>query len=205
MNHIKTLLLSLLLTLFAFTGKAQPHALLQDFSGFQQDDQLVLRWTFRSGSLCEGTRVERSDDGLIFNQIGEIPGICGNPETAFSYTFIDSFPKHNAINHYRLELGNYGFTSTIAVEFLNTGENGFIVLSSGSGQTDILFQNKPGRKGKAIIYSSVGKRITETEIIGKRISLAPGRFAAGVYLLMLIFDDNTSLSGNFVIAYGSNQ
>ena len=195
----------MLLALFALSGKAQPHALLQEFSGFQQDDRLVLRWTFRSGSLCEGTRIERSDNGLMFNQIGEIPGICGNPETSFTYTFIDSFPKPNAINHYRLELGNYGFTSTIAVEFLNTGENGFVVLSSGSGQTDILFQNKPGRKGKAIIYSSVGKRATEMDFQGKRISLSPGRFAAGVYLLVLIFDDNTSLSGNFVIANGSSQ
>jgi len=182
-----------------FSIHAQPHALLQDFSGYQQDNELLLRWTFRSGSLCEGTRIERSTDGLTFTEIGEIPGVCGNPGAAFTYTFIDSLPKTNAVNFYRLELGNYGFTSTIPVEFLKTNENGFVVLTTYTGQTDVLFPNTPGRKGKAIIYSSEGKRITEMDISGKRLSLPHGRFPTGIYLLMLAFNDNTSVSGNFII------
>ncbi|MHC1776111.1 MAG: hypothetical protein AB9834_11930 [Lentimicrobium sp.] len=200
MNPILRLVLLLSITLvFSFAGKTQPHTLLQDFSGYQQDNQIFLRWTFRGGSLCEGTRVERSSDGLVFSQIGEISGICGSPDAAITFNFTDSFPSPNALNYYRLELGNFGYTSTLPVEFLKINENGFVVLSTFSGQTDILFQNLPGRTGEAIIYSSDGRRLSTMAVNGKRISLPDGRFPSGVYLLLLAFSDNTSLSGNFII------
>ena len=113
MKPAKLLLFSLAILWSGFSVIAQPHILLQDFSGYQQDSKITLRWTFRSGSLCEGTQIERSADGLTFNKIGEIPGICGNPGSAFTYTFVDSFPNVNTVNYYRLELGNFGFTSII--------------------------------------------------------------------------------------------
>lgn len=190
---------SLITLIFPLSGKSQPHTLLQDFSGYQQDNQLVLRWTFHSGSLCEGTRIERSSDGLTFNLIGEIPGVCGSPGSAFTYTYIDSIPIVNSVNHYRLELGNFGYTTTISVEFIKASGRGFVVMSNNSRQTEILFQNSPGRKANAIIYNSLGKRVLELDGTGRRISLPGGKLAAGVYLLMLNFSDNTSLSGNFII------
>lgn len=196
---ISLALLNLLLLVFPFFGISQPHALLQDFSGYQQERQLVLRWTFRSGSLCEGTRIERSSDGYIYQQIGEVPGICGNQETAFTYTFTDSLPKTNAINYYRLELGNFGFTSVIGVEHITTGSNGFVVLNSDTGLTSVFFKQVPGKKSNAVIYSSSGKRVLETTIEGNSLQIPPGRLAAGIYILLLSFADNTAVSGSFAI------
>ena len=193
-----TLFLLLFLVL-PFTVMSQPHALLQDFSGYQQDRQLMLRWTFRSGSLCEGTRIERSADGHTFQQIGEVPGICGNPETAFTYTFTDSLPKTNAINHYRLELGNFGFTGVISVEHITTGTKGFVVLNTDTGHTKVFFKQVPGKKSDAVIYSSSGKRVLETTVEGNSLQIPPGRLAAGIYILMLSFADNTAVSGSFAI------
>jgi len=196
---LQIVILVMIILVFPFAGGAQSHALLQDFSGYQQDDQLILRWTFRGGSLCDGTRIERSEDGLRFSEVGEIPGICGSPDNAITFTFIDSFPLPNAVNHYRLELGNYGFTTTLPVEFIKSGENGFVVHTNTNGQTDVLFQNNPGRKGVAIIYNSAGRKLFEDEFTGQRLSFSKGRFPSGVYLLMLAFSDNTSLSGNFIV------
>jgi len=196
---LRFVFLSLITLVFPLAGKSQPHTLLLDFSGYQQDNQLVLRWTFRSGSLCEGTRIERSADGLAFNLVGEIPGVCGSPGSAFTYTFVDSFPNVNAVNYYRLELGNFGFTSIINVEFIKAGTSGFVVMSDNTGQTDILFQNSSGRRANAVIYNSVGKRVLELEGSRSRISLPSGKLAAGVYLLLLNFSDNTSVSGNFIL------
>lgn len=199
MKQFKLFIFTLSLFLNGIHANAQQHVLLQDFSGYQLDDHLVLRWTFRLGSLCEDTRIERSEDGLVFAEIGHIPGICGNPESSITYTFTDSCPRPNAVNYYRLELGNYGYTSALPLEFLNSGNSGFVVLSAGDGQTDVLFQNIPGRTGKAILYTGDGRRLSEFEIKGKRLRLPSGRFSAGIYLLMLAFSDNTSVSGNFVI------
>jgi len=199
---MKPVKLLLLFVLILFSGPllvAQPHTLLQDFSGYQDGNYLILRWTFRSGTLCEGTRVERSTDGLVYHEIGRIPGFCGNPDSPITYTFTDSLPGVNTVNYYRLELGNYGFTTGIPVEFLKTGNNGFVVFSNQAGQTDIYFNNIPGRKGTAVIYSSDGKRIMETGIDGKHLSLPNAQISSGVYLLLLAFSDNTSVSGNIVI------
>jgi hypothetical protein len=199
---MKSTVLLTFLIFFIISGlsiQAQPHILLQEFTGYQKDEQLILHWTFPAGSLCEGTRIERSTDEIIYREIGQIPGFCGSPDSPVTYSFIDSFPRVNSINYYRLELGNYGYTSSIPVECLSIGEYGFVVLSTNTGQTEILFENNPGRTGTAIIYSGDGKRISEVGINGRRISLPPGRFTSGVYLLMLAFSDDTSVSGNFVV------
>ncbi|MBK6347319.1 MAG: hypothetical protein IPF68_15565 [Bacteroidales bacterium] len=199
MKPVKLLLLLLLILSQSHLVVAQPHALLQDFSGYQEGSYLVLRWTFRSGSLCEGTRIERSTDGLFYTEIGRIPGFCGNPDSPITYTFTDSLPGVNTVNYYRLELGNYGFSSIVPLEHLNLGKNSFIVFSDSTGQTEIYFHNVPGRTGTAVLYSSDGKRIMETEISGNRLSLPSGRYTPGAYLLLLAFNDNTSVSGNFVL------
>jgi len=178
---------------------AQPHSLLQDFSGYQQGNKLILRWTFKSGSFCDGMRIGRSSDGLIFEQLAEIPGICGNPQSAYTYSFADSLALPNAVNYYRLELGNYGFSEVLPVEFLKPGKNGFVVIQEAGGLSQIVFDNQPGRTGKAVIYSASGKRISETAIHGNRLSLGSDRWAPGVYLLLLVFNDQSSVSGNFIL------
>ncbi|MFH1118653.1 MAG: hypothetical protein V1775_02435 [Bacteroidota bacterium] len=199
MKPAKLLLFSVAILFSGLHLTAQPHTLLQDFSGYQDDNYLVLRWTFRSGSLCEGTRIERSTGGLIYTEIGRIPGFCGNPDSPITYTFVDSLPGINTVNYYRLELGNYGYTADIPVEFIKTSANGFVVLTAGNGQTEILFNNTSGRTGTAVMYSYNGKRIFESGINGKRLILPSGKFSPGVYLLILAFSDNTSVSGNFII------
>lgn len=179
-------------------GRAQVHPLLQDFSGYQQGNSVFLRWTFRSGSLCEGTRIERSADGLFYNEIGEIPGICGNPETSVTFTFTDSLPVPNTRNYYRLELGNTGFTTALEVEFIPSGDQGYTILYSDQG-AELSVENPPGRKGKVSILDISGKRIDSYIFDQRRIALTLKPAIKGIYLFMLRYENGAGLSGKFII------
>lgn len=179
-------------------GRAQPHPLLQDFSGYQLGNSVFLRWTFRSGSLCEGVRIERSQDGIIFNEICEIPGICGNPETSVTFTFTDSLPVPNTRNYYRLELGNTGYTTALEVEFIPAGDQGYTILYSDQG-AELSVENPPGRKGEVSILDISGKSIDSYIFDQRRIALTRKPVIKGIYLFMLRYENGAGLSGKFII------
>ena len=193
----KILFSSIFLMILPFLALAQPHPLLQDFSGFQQGDNIFLRWTFRSGSLCEGTRIERSQDGMIFTEIGEIPGICGSPEVAFTYTFTDSTPQTNAVNIYRLELGNTGFTTNLQVEYLVAGDGGYSLLSTGN-EVELLIADPPARNGLAQVFSTSGSLLKEFSFSNRRFLLTENIFNSGVYIFRLQYENGAVLTGKFI-------
>ena len=178
-------------------GRAQVHPLLQDFSGYQQGNKVFLRWTFRSGSLCEGTRIERSQDGIIFNEIGEIPGICGRPDVAFTYTFSDSTPLVNTINIYRLELGSAGFTSNLHIEYLVVHNVGYSLHSTGN-DVELLIPYPPARSGFAQVYTITGKLIEEFGFIDRRLLLTGNISQSGIYIFCLQYENGVVLNGKFI-------
>ena len=178
------------------TGWAQ-HPLLNNFTGFQQDKSIHLSWTFSSGSQCNGTVVFRSQDGRIFQEIGKIPGVCGASETPVTYSFTDSMPLPNTVNHYRLELGNQGFTTTLAIEFFVPGKGGYSIITSESG-IEVLVNKPPTRKGVAQIFDIRGNQVDEFEFSARRISLTQNQTSPGAYIFRLIYENGAVLNGKFV-------
>lgn len=193
----KQLFSFIFLLIMPFLTWSQSHPLLQDFSGFQQGDNVFLRWTFRSGSLCEGTRIERSQDGMIFTEIGEIPGICGSPEVAFTYTFTDSTPLINSVNIYRLELGNTGFTTNLQVEYLVAGVGGYSLLSTGN-EFELLIADPPARNGLAQVFSTSGSLVKEFSFNNRRFLLTENISQSGVYIFRLQYENGAVLNGKFI-------
>lgn len=193
----KQLFSFIFLLIMPFLTWSQSHPLLQDFSGFQQGDNVFLRWTFRSGSLCEGTRIERSQDGMIFTEIGEIPGICGSPEVAFTYTFTDSTPLINSVNIYRLELGNTGFTTNLQVEYLVAGDGGYSLLSTGN-EFELLIADPPARNGLAQVFSTSGSLVKEFSFNNRRFLLTENISQSGVYIFRLQYENGAVLNGKFI-------
>jgi hypothetical protein len=193
----KLFLTSILFLILPILVWSQSHPLLQDFSGFQQGESVFLRWTFRSGSLCEGTRIERSQDGMIFTEIGEIPGICGSPEVAFTYTFTDSTPLSNASNIYRLELGNTGFTTNLQVEYIAVGDEGYSLLSTGN-EVELLIANPPARNGVAQVFDISGNLVSEFSFNNRRFLLTENIFRSGVYIFRLQYENGAVVSGKFI-------
>lgn len=197
MKPILRFLFSVIVALFlSISGWAQ-HPLLNNFIGFQQDKTIQLSWTFSSGSQCNGTHIFRSDDGAIFEKIGDIPGICGASETPVTYSFTDSMPFPNKVNYYRLELGNQGFSTTLGIEYFVPGKNGYSVITSQS-DIEVLVDRPPARKGVAQITDIRGNRVDEFEFSTRRISLIQKEAGPGTYIFRLIYENGAVLSGKFI-------
>ncbi|MCF8304081.1 MAG: hypothetical protein K9I94_12455 [Bacteroidales bacterium] len=157
--------------LMALSIQAQ-HAILKSFIGVQQDDKVFLRWTIKSGEQCDGVRIFRATDTVNFRQIGEIPGVCGSSINEVSYTFYDENPAPNRTNYYRLEMGNQGFSTYKAVEYLDLNAEGFALLQNPVyDRSKILFKNPNRESYRLEIHSLSGKPVYHMETNGNSFML----------------------------------
>lgn len=124
----------------AFAG--EPHPILRSFSGQVSGSTIRLSWVIKGGNTCEGTKIQRSADGLVFETIGEIGGVCGSPDFDVPYLFVDSLPLANQTNFYRLELGTQGFSTPVSFPFNPLNELGFsLVMDIVQKSATIYFEN----------------------------------------------------------------
>ena len=114
-----------LITLISFAQDAD--AVLSKFFAVQVEETVFMRWTISAGNTCEDTHIERSSDGITYEQVGLIGGICGSPDEAITFEFTDSIPLVNRTLYYRLLLGYFGYTSPKVVEYRLYNDQGFLL------------------------------------------------------------------------------
>ena len=82
---------------------------LISFDGTKKQNYNLLEWVTASENNNDYFRLERSEDGIIWTNIGNIDG-SGNSNTKMSYSFTDfTFPRK--INYYRLSQVDYNGAS----------------------------------------------------------------------------------------------
>jgi hypothetical protein len=97
-----------------------------------RESELVvhIECTIRAGNTCNGLRIMRSTDGIHFNQIGAVTGICGDERISVRYNFTDEKPLLNSFNYYQIEPGGFEVSETVS-----------IYVSDLKGKTILLFPN----------------------------------------------------------------
>src|ERR1041385_7420535 len=135
-------LLLLLFSFFPVALFAQVDTLLSDFHLFTTHENIILSWTIKSGSTCNGIGIQRSGNDTAFTEIGHIAGDCGNLTEPVPFTFTDESPLENRINYYRLQLGTYGYTKSISTEFIKLSEGKYLIRPNPVRDNAIInFQN----------------------------------------------------------------
>lgn len=173
---------------------------IDDFFAVQQDEEVYLRWTILAGNTCDGTRIERSEDGISYYEIGEIPGVCGSSEKPIIYDFTDTAPLKNRINYYRLQLGFLGITSTKQVDYFFPGEQGYSIHPNPFSDEATFIFNNPDEKGTQLhIHNITGQLVTSHITSGYKIHLTRELFLNGTYIFRLIQDDKILKTGKFVV------
>lgn len=161
--------------------------ILSKFFAVQVDDKVLLRWTIEKGNTCEDTYVERSSDGISFERIGLIGGICGSPDASITYEFYDSLPLLNRNNHYRLILGQYGFTTTKTVEFINYNEDGFILAPNPFNDFTIFrFENEKSEEYTIIILDLMGRNMLQKTTASDQFIISKQELGSGIFLYRLL-------------------
>lgn len=145
---------------FGFSGKAQ-ESFYRDFDGVAQTESVNLEWVIQAGNSCFGTFIMRSLDGVDFDTVGIIAGLCGDDDEDIYYEFTDTAPVFNRINYYRLQFGNVTRSSVLPVEVIDLSRQLYqLVYDPGINQYTLYFSN-PGR-GVATLetYNYGGQRLT---------------------------------------------
>lgn len=184
---IAVVLISVLCSFSAFSQEVE----LDHFTVFQHDDEVYLSWTISRGSNCNGIGIERSTDNSMFEEIGYIPGICGNANFAQPFSFIDPAPAGNYVNYYRLKLGLQGYSDTTSIEFLKITDQGFrIYPNPATDQTEVVFQNQRSETHELEIFSLTGRLVHRITTIQNTIPIDTHSFSPGYYLIRLTNSNN---------------
>jgi len=165
----------------------------------QQDAKVLIRWTIQAGNTCEDTHIERSADGISWERIGLIGGICGSPDQSVTYDFYDPLPLRNQVNHYRLELGFYGYSSPVQAEFLALPASGYLIMPHPVvSRSTLIFGNIEKHGYVFSLFDMTGKKVMELTATGNRIILDKQTLGSGMYLFRLQGNQG-SLTGKVIV------
>lgn len=109
------------------------------FTGNQDGQLILLQWKTASETNNDYFTVERSEDGISFEDIGTIEG-SGNTVDVREYEFFDESPLEEK-NYYRIKQtdfdGQFDYSRLILVKF-NGPYNDFLVISPNPVTSDIV-------------------------------------------------------------------
>lgn len=161
------------------------------FKGAQLNQTVYLAFTIIAGQTCSGINIERSTDSLNFNKIGDIAGVCGSISSPVDYTYVDSFPIHNAYNYYRLAPGNSDWSQVIKVYFKPKDISEFVVTPNPFiTSTTISYKNPLNKSIQWKIFNVSGQQTMEGTTKDDSFILTRINLSSGMYFLHLTIDNN---------------
>jgi hypothetical protein len=124
-----------------------------------------VHWTTSKETNSDHFVVERSMDGLHFDQIGWILA-AGESDSLIEYSFVDEFPKSGE-NYYRLQMvdqnGDYSFSGIASVIFGERRTESYVLAYPNPTEGEITLDLK-GKEGSGFslrILNSAGIRVYE--------------------------------------------
>ncbi len=175
------------------------HPIILDFNAFSSGNQILLKWTIEAGKSCNGTIIEHSTDSIVFNQVGQIEGICGGEETPVPFEFLHTSPRINSKNYYRLVLGTQGFSNPLPIIHKEKGQYQ-LYPNPIDFSSKILFANPKTESYLLSIYSLDGTKVFSLENVQDEeipLNILPNHLN-GQFWFRLISPNGITLLGDFV-------
>jgi hypothetical protein len=148
------------------------------------DGRVQVDWTMQGGSTCDGSQVLRSTDGVAFEVIHRIDGICGDPILDVPFGYRDDDPPELSRIYYRINLGLEGQSSIKSVDFaqLTESQQRFFPVPVANSATLLL--NVPGSARVDLrILDASGRQVWQgTGLAGPRHQLDLAFLRPGVHL-----------------------
>ncbi|MBP6873021.1 MAG: T9SS type A sorting domain-containing protein [Bacteroidales bacterium] len=186
------IILLLILTLpFSPAGQTADEVLSRYFAT-ELDGNVFMRWTITAGNTCEDTYIERSADGIAFERIGLIAGICGSPDASITFEFTDTVPVYNQVSYYRLMLGYFGYTTPLAIEVKKFNDEGFFAGPNPFRDfTRIAFRNDDNEEYRLLVCDMQGRKVLEMVTTGDKFIIRREELGSGIYIVKMIKENVT--------------
>lgn len=177
----------------------EEHPFIQSYDLTVLDGRIRVAWTMQGGSTCFGLDVERSTDGIDFQQVHRIEGICGDPTIAVPFSWIDGSPPELSTVYYRIMFGLEGYSSVKSVEFHQLTTSSYRFFPSPTrGEARLLLNVEPSASVDVRIYDAMGGLVLERSgSLGNDIQLFLVDLASGTYTFQAVSEGQRSI-GRFV-------
>lgn len=181
---MKTSILISMLVSFGFFARTQ--SLLSSFTVDLSDGNVLLAWTIKSGNVCNGMKIYRSQDSVDFLLINEIDGICGDLSSAVSYTYTDHTPILNSKNYYKINFGGQEESTVLGIEVINVLSNSYLLRPNPvSGASDLYFENDNHNEVILRVFDDFGDVIYKDQTNSNKFVLDSTSFSQGLYYFSL--------------------
>lgn len=181
-------MMSVVIMLVGVNGAAgqTPHPILRYFDGTVYQETVRLSWAISAGNTCLGTNIQRSVDGIFFENIAVIAGVCGSPDVDVQYVFTDESPVENQVSYYRLELGTQGFSTPIAVEYIPLNGKGFNLRYDRIANTAyVYFENNERNQIAFNLYTINGLSLLSGQTTGNVVEVNMSGMPAQLFVLTI--------------------
>ena len=160
------------------------------FTADQIGSRVLLAFTFGKGSTCNDTQIQRADTSLQFTTIGRILGVCGSVDREESYTYVDSFPSHGEVNHYRISLAGLGYSDTIALDVVPISDDALLLFPNPADYV-LGYSIGVNTSGQHVITitDEQGRLVLEMTNTGYHGSASVAHLQAGAYSVKVRLDD----------------
>ena len=172
--------------LIAFGYNANTQTILGDFDIDQSDGKVLLAWTIKSGSVCNGMQIFRSKDSVDFVLIEDIQGVCGDLSSSVSYTYTDQTPILNNYNFYKINFGGLEDSNILGIEVINILSNSYLLKPNPvTGASDLYFENDNQSEVVLKVFDDFGDVIYLKETQANKFTLDSTSFSSGMYYFSL--------------------
>jgi hypothetical protein len=189
---------------FATIGTLDPCTLspapvsLSYFNYSTNGKMVDLNWQTVSEYNNKYFAVEKSEDGIHFKTIGNIPGAI-NSNTIINYSFTDDHPSY--INHYRLKQvdvdGHFEYSKVL---FVKIAADASFTLARNIVQDnlDIQITSAQTISGSMVIYDFSGRQVLKTKATNAEQHINISNLECGKYVIRLYTTDGKVSSQQFI-------
>ena len=170
--------------------------ILDDFALDLNQGKVLLAWTIKSGSVCNGIQIYRSStaDSVNFDLIEDIQGVCGDLSSPVAYTFTDEDPMPNQVNYYKLLLGGQEFSEVLGIEVLLIPSNSYLLKPHPvTISSSLYFYNSNNNDVELKVFDDFGSIIYKNQTNSNRFILDSSMISSGLYYFTLENKSNKSI------------
>ena len=168
------------------------------FRGRAVNNGTLLTWQTASEINNQGFEIERSTDGIVWENIGFTLG-RGTTFEISDYQFTDTKP-HKGMNYYRLKQTDFDsefeYSDVVSVDFFDgkiLGDLKVIPNPVLSGEVTLDFSNPDFEEGTLEIYNTVGQLVQTKVLTSNRTTLSVDNMPKGMYWFSLNLNGQKSV------------
>jgi len=151
---------------------------LKYFNGTYQNNRTTLNWKIESQSNFSHFEIERSSDGVNYNNINTTPF-----SNAGIYSYSDHDLSSSPVYYYRLKMvdrdGRFSYSEIISIQTKGKGH----LTIAGNLVADHLTITGLNRQGEIKIFDMAGKLLLKRNVQSQAMSLDISVLKSGMYIL----------------------